>query len=88
MNFKDLIEHSERKEPNNSMVLIENALKLGDQLSLKRLESLMNTKNNSLIQRCLIDYQNQSYDQYSEIEDSTFMHSKDYVPMKCWFLCG
>ena len=87
MNFIDLIEHSERKEPNNYMVLIENALKHGDKVSQQKLQELMNKENNSLIQKCVMDYQYQIWDIGAELEGSTFIHSKDYVPMECC-LCG
>ena len=62
------------------------ALKEGDKRAQKKFEKLMNG-NNELFVRVYTLWQWDQYDLYSEKEDSTFIHSKEYVPMKCC-LCG
>lgn len=87
MKFKGFGTPPSKGEPANYMVLIDNALKKGDQKSIDKLTKLMNQKNNSLIRKCVSTYQNNAWDEYALTEGSTFIHSDDYVPMKCC-LCG
>tara|TARA_X000001036_G_scaffold280251_1_gene260300 strand:- start:1179 stop:1649 length:471 start_codon:yes stop_codon:yes gene_type:complete len=76
-----------KKEINNSYEnLFNKAFKHGDPEAIEKFHKAERS-GDQLFAHNYIKWVEKEYDSYAEKEGSTFIHSKDYVPMKCC-LCG
>ena len=81
-------QENQKKTIKDYKKLINKACKKGDPKAKKKVNKLMNEENpNPVFIKALTQYQNDIWNQGSELEGSTMIHEKDYVPMNCC-LCG